>query len=1071
MLEVYHSNRLEALLDELTGVVAAPLADVFQSETIVLQNQGMARWVAQQLAQRIGISARLAFPLPASFLWQVLDAWLPDAPDATLFEKGALLWRVHKLLPDLLSKPAFASLERYLCDDKSGLKIFQLSQRIADLFDQYLVFRPDLVLDWERGTAEDWQAVLWRALCADGEHAHRARLLAELERAMERGGPRPGALPERVSLFGLSALAPVYVRVLGVLTRHVPVHLFFLNPCREYWSDLADERGQARRRAKARRAGLPDPTGLLDLGNPLLASFGHAGQVYLDQLLELGGVDHDCFVSPGGDCLLHQVQRDLLDLVDPRDVGEQGVVVPGDPSIQLHSTHSPLREVQVLHDHLLHLFERLDGLDPRDIIVMAPDIDRYAPYVEAVFGAADAQMRIPWSVADRRVAAEQPVLGALMLLLGLPRSRFEASELLSLLEVAAVRRRFSLDDQGLDRIRIWVRESGVRWGDDGAMRAALGLPDEPANTWAFGLDRLFLGYALPPDPDADPYGGVLPYVDLEGGEVAYLGILQSFLETVSAWRKRLSAPRDLTGWRAAVSELLAGVFELDDDEEALLQRVREGLDELVSLAERVGFDQPLELDVLRALLQNLFDDTVGAQRFLTGRVTFCNMVPMRSIPFRVLCLIGMNGADFPRNQRSLSFDLIAQYPRRGDRSRRRDDRYLFLEALLSAREVLYLSWIGNDEHDNSVKVPSVVIDELLDYLRQGYRLTAGKDPDQQLLLRHPLQPFSRAYFDGGDRRLFSYARTWLDAARTQVDEQIPLFADGDLDVPEDALRTLDIEDLIRFLRTPAQYFLTQRLGLRLPEKDEIPEDTEPFDADSLERYQLRQVLLQGLLAGRDRAPILARLRGGGELPHGSPGELLFDEQMHEAVPFVQRLQGRLSGELEPIEVDLPLGGFRLLGQLQNLRANGLVDYRFGKLKSKDRLRAWVWHLVLNVLKPKGIAPTSTFVASDHTLTIEPVGNADELLSDLLDLRWQGLCRPLPFFPESALAWVEKGYGNAFDQAWSGNYSAAPEQDQVAVRIAFRGRDPIDGEFEDSARRVLQPMLDYSATLKAEKDLS
>jgi len=454
----------------------------------------MARWIAHQLAQRNGISARLDFPLPARFLWRVLQAWLPAAPDVTRFDQGALLWRVYKQLPELLDQSAFAPLTRYLADDASGLKLYQLARRIADLFNQYLVLRPDLVLGWEQGTDQHWQAVLWCALAG-----------------------------------------------------RIPVHLFFLNPCREYWSDLVDERGQARRRARAQRAGRPDPTGLLDLGNPLLASLGHAGQIFLDQLLELGGLDHDHFVSPRGDGLLQRVQRDLLELVDPRGLEPQ-IIARDDPSLQFHSTHGPLREIQVLHDRLLHLFERLDGLEPRDIIVMAPDIDRYAPYAEAVFGAADGPMRIPWSIADRRVGGERPVLDAVRFLLTLPSSRFEASELLSLLEVPALRRRFELDHQGLERIRIWVRESEVRWGEDGAMRADLGLPDEPANTWAFGLKRLFLGYALPPDAADEPCAGVLPYPDLEGSEVADLGQLAALVETLGSWRRRLAVPRSLAGW-------------------------------------------------------------------------------------------------------------------------------------------------------------------------------------------------------------------------------------------------------------------------------------------------------------------------------------------------------------------------------------------------------------------------------------------------------------------------------------------------------------------------------------------
>lgn len=1060
MLQIYHSNRLEVLAEELAQVTVVPLADPLGPETVVLQNQGMARWVAQQLALRNGISARLDFPLPASFLWRMLQAWLPAAPDAVRFDQDTLLWRVFERLPGLLDRPAFAALNRYLVDDASGLKLYQLARRIADLFDQYLVFRPDLVLAWERGADEHWQAELWRLLTADDVSIHRARLLVELETAMARDEPDADALPERVSLFGLSALAPVYIRMLGALADWVPVHLFFLNPCREYWSDLSDERGQARRRARAQRAGRPDPTGLLDLGNPLLAALGHAGQVFLDQLLELGGLDHDRFVSPHGHGLLPQVQRDLLELVDP-GAAEPRIIAPDDPSIQLHSTHGPLREIQVLHDRLLHLFERLEGLEPRDIIVMAPDIDRYAPYVEAVFGAADGPTRLPWSIADRRVAAERPVLDALLYLLALPDSRFEAGELLSLLEVPALGRRFGLDDAGLDAIRTWVRESGVRWGEDGAMRADLGLPDESANTWAFGLERLFLGYALPPDADDEPYADVLPYPDLEGGEVAYLGQLAAFIETLGTWRRRLAAPRNLVDWRSTLNELLAATFAPDDEEETLLQVVRDSLDEAVALAATAGFDRPVALDLLRAVIRDAMDTDSGAHRFLTGRVNFCNMVPMRSIPFRVVCLIGMNGTDFPRAQRPLSFDLMARHPRRGDRSRRRDDRYLFLEAILSARDVLYLSWIGNDERDNSLKTPSVVIDELLDYLRRGYRFPEGADVAERLVLRHPLQPFSRRYFSAGDERLFSYARTWLEAARTRAEAGGFLFYEDELPEPGDDFETLEINELMRFLRNPARYFLTERLGLRLPEETQVLEDTEPFDAAGLERYRLDQTLLHGLMEGQERPSILARLRGEGSLPHGVPGELLLDERLDAARPFVQRLEGWLSTEADPIEVDLSLAGFRLQGQLGDLHTTGLVDYRFGRLGAGDRLRAWVRHLVLNVLAPQGIEPISTFVAKDLTWRLAPVDDAGDLLADLLELRRQGLNRPLAFFPESALAWMKHGYGSDFERAWCGRYNPVPERDRFEVRIAFRGRDPIGEEFEQTAARILGPMLERS----------
>lgn len=1055
MLHCYHSNRLEVLAEALAMVTDQPLSDPFGAEILVVQNQGMARWINQQVAERIGVSARLDYPLPAVFFWRLLQTWLPDAPEPELFDREALLWRILRQLPRHLGDDAFAPLGRYLAGEGSDLRLFQLARRVADLFDQYLVQRPEMVLGWEAGTDEQWQARLWRALGAESGQVHRARLMADLAAAMRQGPPTAGGLPERVCLFGLTALAPVYTDLLGLLAQHLPVHCFYLNPCREYWSDLVDERGQARRRARASRAGQPDPTGLLDLGNPLLASLGHAGQVFLDQLLELGGEDHDLFEPPQADSLLHRVQLDVLDLMDARKDPQPPAPVD-DTSIQLHSVHGPLREIQVLHDRLLRCFEDLPGLEPRDIVVMAPDIDLYAPYVDAVFAAAPPEQRIPWSIADRRLGVEQPVLEALRQFLLLPRSRLEASSVLSLLEVPAVSRRFGLEDAGLERIRTWVMESGVRWGEDAEMGPTLELPPARANTWRFGLDRLLLGYALPPDPDLNPFAGILPYIDLEGGEVAWLGALADFIKTLGGWRRRLTQARSPQDWREAVNALIADLLAPDQDEEPVLQLVRERLDALVSLAGRTGFSGTLSLEVMRALLESVLEDSRGAQRFLTGRVTFCNMVPMRSIPFRVVCLIGMNGEAFPRSQRPQSFDLMARTPRRGDRFRRRDDRYLFLEAMLSARDLLYLSWVGRDQRDDSIKVPSVVVSELIDYLKQGHGWS------DRHLIQHPLQPFGRAYFDGADPRLFSYSRIWAEAARSGRGATIPAFAATPLGPPDESLRLCSIDDLVRFLSNPARYFLTRRLGLRLPDETESPQDVEPFDAAGLERWDLRQRLLRQRLAGLDQDQMLGRLRGEGLLPHGSPGELLLEEQLGVVDPFCRRLTAfEVEEPVEPLEVDLDLEGFRLQGRLTGLREGGLLDSRLGKLRCKDRLGIWVRHLALNAQAPTGMALSSRYLAEDATLHMNSLADAEEArkhLADLLALRWQGLCAPLAFFPESALAWLKKQeYDDGFHKAWDAEYGPASESSDLAVTIAFRGRDPLGDAFEANARRILGPM--------------
>jgi len=1059
MLQIYHSNRLERLLDTLVQVLARqPLADPFEPDLVVVQNPGMGRWVAQHLAQRQGVAANLEFPLPASFVWRVFRAWFTDLPETSPFERGRLVWRLMHLLPPLLAQPAFRELDRYLAGDHSGLKRYQLCTRIAEIFDQYLAYRPRMLIGWERGEGEHWQARLWRDLVAASRGAHWAGVLERFFAAARANAAPQDPLPTRVSLFGINALTPAYTQVLEALAARVEVHLFVLNPCREYWYDIVDEKGQARRRARGLRAGRADwQNGLLDLGNPLLASMGHAGQAFLDQLLELAAEHHDLFEQPGAARLLGALQEQVLELRDGRQ--DTPMTVPAaDSSLQVQICHSPLREIQVLHDRLLHLFETLHRLEPRQVVVMAPDIDGYAPYIDAVFGAAEADRRIPWNVADRRLIAARPILEALRALLQLPLSRLSASEVLSLLEVPAVQRRFGVDAAGLERIRTWVRESGVRWGTDAAMRRELGLPAEDANTWDFGLRRLFLGYAMPTGEEL--YRGLAPYADLEGGEASALGFLQELVDRLSYWRGRLQREHTAAAWQDAINTLLDDFFAPGEEEEHLVLAVREAVDGLRERCDAASLDESLSREVVQAELEALLDQSSGGQRFLAGGVTFCNLVPMRSIPFRVVCLLGLNDKDFPRTQRPLSFDLVAQAPRRGDRSRRLDDRYLFLETLISAREVLYLSFVGHDIRDNSERVPSVLVSELLDYVGRAFRTEDASDLLEQITVRHPLQPFSRRYFEPSGGLLFSYAADWLAAARSDAEARATPFVRAPLAEPDAGLRRVDLDDLVRFLSNPARAFLQRRLRLRLIEDEEAIADLEPFSLAGLERYQLDQELLAASLEGSAPERTTDRLRARGVVPHGAMGELALNEQLVAVEGFLGHLQPLLDDAREPLELELALGDFLLEGQLRPLYGRGRVTYRFGSLKARDRLRLWVPHLVLCLLQPAGIALASTHLAEGQALHFAAVADPAALLHELLGLWWRGLCEPLPFFPETSLVWAGKrAFTATLENTWNGDYNRSPEAADPAVAAAFRGRDPLrEADFQILADLVYGPLL-------------
>ncbi len=1090
---VLHGNHLESLRTlAVEWMRRAPLAPL-ENETILVQSNGMAQWLRHALAAPpdadppgCGIAAALDMQLPSRFVWSAYRAVLgADAvPLESPYAKRPLTWRLMRLLPTCLGQEAFAPLGQFLQDDDPGQggdlrKRFQLAERLADLFDQYQVYRADWLTDWAagrdvlrdaRGQARDlapgqrWQAELWRLLQADigvaqegvSRSAVHARYL-DTVRTLER---RPEGLPRRVIVFGISSLPGQILEALEGLARFCQVLVCVHNPCEYYWADIVADKDllRATRRRQARKAGMPEALDEAQLHNhahPLLAAWGKQGRDYIGLLDEHDDPEHygrvlrtldwervDVFEPHGmrgpEDCLLHQLQEDIRALRPLAETRETWpAVAVADRSIQFHVAHSPLREVELLHDRLLDHFAHDPALRPRDVIVMVPDIDQYAPHIEAVFGQpeSDDPRFIPYTLSDQGPRGRDPVLIALEQLLSLPESRMGVSELLDLLDVPAVRRRFGIAEEDLAQLHAWAAGAGVRWGLDAAQRAGLGLPEGlEQNTWRFGLRRMLLGYAL---GDQGPWQGVEPYDEIGGLSAALLGPLEaliSALEEAWDWLRRAHAPGD---WAARLAALLEQFFAPETDAELFtLERLGEALEQWREDCAAAGLEEALPLAVVREQWLASQDDSGVGQRFLAGSVNFCTLMPMRAIPFQVVCLLGMNDGDYPRSPTPVDFDLMAQDYRPGDRSRREDDRYLFLEALLSARRQLHVSWVGRHVRDNEPRPPSVLVGQLRDHLAAGWGLAGVDGPEagpalvEHLTTWHPLQPFSPLNFPADDdERHFTYAREWeavhdADVAPAEgACEPIPLLE------AEREPRAVAPEALARFLRFPVEAFFRYRLGVFFDEEEAPGDDLEPFGLGGLEQWQVRQNLVATALeSAADAAAwpeILqvesARLQRAGWLPLGAAGELERGAMVDEAARLLERIGERLALYPERLEAGRPLrlehAHWGLEAVPPALRGDGegrvrvCLDYTAsrianGKKWRYDKLMApWVMHLLANA----GAGDVgSELVALDTRLTLPGLesGLAEELLGTLLEAWAAGQERPLPLACAAAFAWLE-----------------------------------------------------------------
>jgi len=1077
---LYTGNRLELLSERLARILKTPLPDPFQPDIVMVQSKGMEHWLRLEISARNGICAQIEFPFPKAFAYD-LFAHVAEIPEEPLYDPDIMMWRIMHLLPVLLDKPAFAPLCGYINGENADLKRYQLAQKIAVLFDQYLIYRPGMIGAWEQckepaGGHERWQAQLWRELVRQnpaGERpVHHASLKDFFVRRMEEG-PLPDGFQDRVCAFGISSLPPYYLEVLTALARHRDVHLFQLSPCREYWEYAFSEKEIVR----FSEYGLTDEDLHLETGNALLASMGTTGREFFSLVIERAGDEEESFFEePGSATLLSCIQSDIVNLYDRRsEKNQEQAQLTDDRSIQIHSCHSPFREVEVLYSNLLCLFEEKEDLRPKDIVVMMPDVARYAPFIQAIFDTPEEEkLRIPYSIADIPVQEESRIARSFMTLLSLDRERFSAASVLDLFETGEIHRRYGLTETDIPAVQRWVSETGICWGIDAQYRQGLDLPAYSEHTWRFGLDRMLLGYALPPTDQGRLFAGIVPYGEIEGDSARLLGGFAQFAEDLFAWAESSRKKRTLRGWSNTLSELLTTFFVHDTAAQEELQEIRNllsGQKGLYAIAQHLNDEEAFPLEVIRNHLADRLQGTLKHHGYISSGVTFCTMLPMRSIPFKVVCLLGMNDGDYPRAEQKYAFNLMPARRKLCDRSKRREDRYLFLETLLSARQNLLISYVGQSLQDNSDLPPSVLVAELLDYIRQGW----GSAAADGIVIQHRLHPFSPRYFSG-EGSLFSYSRNNVQAAEISLGERTehPAIMSGPLPPrPVSEAESVSLEELCNFFTGPQAYFLRNRLNITLLQDAPAPPPVhEPFSLNNLQAYIVREHIVSCLLEGGDPEAVFTMLSGSGMLPHGARGRGEFMSQLAEAEAFRASCETYLhGGPLAPQDITLTIEGpvRTLTCSMSRLYPSGQLFFRAAHVRAKERLRAWLYHLTLQCCRA-GVQPGLTrLVGKDRTETFTCLDPAEALkeLSLLAALYDQGMSAPLCFFPETSYAYAEalnqkgENQGDALKaahSAWQGRYDIQGEGNGRAERQCFTEDAFMDAAFAETACAVYGPLL-------------
>jgi len=1080
---VFHGNRLEDLRDLTVGLFRNKPLPPLVPETLLVQSNGMKHWLEMALADdsAMGICAATQMELPSSFIWRMYRLVLGQAvvPAAMPFDKQALVWRLWRLLPGFAQSQQIAPLLSYVKDDQLGRQRYQLAQQVADVFDGYQSYRADWLTDWANGQFalqhngerkamppdQVWQAQLWQLLQQDVLQTQAPELASQclsradvhsqfIRKVQQLGALKPDGLPPRIVVFGISNLPMQVVEALAALGRWSQVIMMVPNPCQEYWGHDMD---------------------LVAQKHSLLSSCGQQGRDYLHALERFDQPENALslmskqtfFVDPSEQASATRLRKIQSDILNLNAMPEHPETLADDGSIQMVQAHSAQREVEILHDRLWAWFDENPSWKPTDVMVMVPDMASFSSHIQAVFGRFPVHhpRHIPFSVADT-TPRQLPLVQALEFLLNLPEARVTLSEWLSLFEISAVRAQFQMNEADVQTMKGWLQAAAVRWGLDPNHRQKWGVPSSMPNalqnTWAYGLQRLILGYAAGQTEGTGSWQGVLPLPQVSGLSALKVGYLADWLEAVAISLTQLNATHTPAEWCSVMHKLLARFFKAESEsDERVLLRLKQELTHWQSLCEQAGLSEPLPLTVVREHWLSGLESAGLQQRFFGGGVQFSTLMPMRAIPFKGLCLLGMNDGAYPRQSTPRDFDLMTNHWLAGDRSRREDDRYLFLEAFLSAREKLYISWQGRRSTDNQRMPPSVLVAQLRDTLKARF------SPELGAVLQ-PLQAFSAKYFEPKSK-FFTYADDWERAQKIDSECKSASTAIEMASSEFPSILEWPIQECMRLLKQPVEVYWRSRLGVSLYGPEEALIDDENFYLNGLDRYSLGRRLLEA----DDIELQLEAEKLMGHLPMGASGQTVLKQQydaalrvIDRAATYVEQYPQKLPTQSVAVVIAMPWGDVRISAEIAGLRqelhsshhlpiesdqvsalqmimrpgavATGQKDKQSARVDVL--LNLWPNHVLLSAAD---WTVQSVAVGLDGVAVLPAMSTqaAKQLLAQWLAVYAQAWTRPLPITLKAGLAFV-------LEQMRNGHSDKEVEGSNIIELVLDKARKEFSDGFSD-----------------------
>ncbi|MDY0132143.1 MAG: exodeoxyribonuclease V subunit gamma [Desulforegulaceae bacterium] len=1075
------SNKIEVLLERLGKSLEKPEGGVFEPEIIVVQSKGMEKYLSLKLCENLGILSNVLFLYPNSLIEYCLEK--TGFLENSSFKPGAeaYTWTIMDLIYQFKDEENFKEVLNYIktLDGKISIeKLYQFSSKVSRLFMEYQIFRPKWILSWEEDeTKAGWQSFLWNRLCKTLGLNYPLKQINNLFEKFDTEKEVLNNLPKKISVFGIFSLPQIYLETLNFFSQNSEINLYLLNPCLDYWGEILPKSTIDNLQKKSKGTEL-----YLEYGNSLLASFGKTGKVFYETINDypINKID-ETYIPPKETSLLSSIQNSILNLFDYSDTSKKNISL-NDNSIRIHSCHGPMREMEVLKDNILYILDTDKNIQLSDIIVMIPDIEKYSPYIKSVFGRSNDNYKLTFSIADRSFKSENKGLDSFLKLAGIFTTRFEASVVIDLLEDKFIHQKFGLNEEEVEKIKQWALKLNISWGLDEDFKENFNLSSEISGTWKKGIDLICLGHALNPD-DLVFFNNLLPVFELDTSEQETASGLMEFYYKLKKYSKKIIGKKHLAAeWADIFLNICDDFLYFEKTNEFDFINLKKIFTDLKEEAIYSQTSLKIPFIVIYQRIEQIALSASSGYGFLDGRLTFCAMLPMRSIPFKMICVCGLNQGDFPRNYYPPNFDLMGKNRQKGDRHIRDDDRYLFLETIISARNYLYLSYTGKDQETDSIIPPSPILSELIDYIEDNF--ISPENIIEQITRNHQASSFSSSYFsfdNSGEAdlsgSLFSYSKRLMELSKDINLEKPESFVFIDQPLKKDEKSEsefLDLNSFISFFKNPQKFYLKFN-SIETEQSFDFFEDREAFNPGNLFEYIISNDLLEMFLTGKDEEISKKIFKSQNKLPYGKTGEVFYNKLKEDIFFFLNKLENYLE-KPEKVSLSLISDKLKIKGNL-SLYNGKIILFRYGRINPKNLIELWLKHVLALYSEIAQFKNLSIFAGSEKSAFIkskfENLEKDRVYIEELGKLFEKGCVSPLNFDPDLSFSYVKgiqnsvkKDFSKITDEIREINLSKVKNEissansfkDYSLIEKNFRGKDFFDDKFIEISEKFFLPIF-------------